>query len=407
MSRVALLAVLTTAGCFDYDYLSRQLGGGPADAASVGADAGFLHAALHPPSTALSFSSPSSDAVSELWLLSTWAGDFDSDGAPDVFAVAYSPPAGDGTLTRYRWDSGLAQVGMPLPIGSNPQVVRAADLDEDGRLDLAVCNYGHDQVPGDVAIVLGKSPMTATRTSAIGLGLESLAIAEVTGDTHLDLIVARATDAYLAVLPGDGHGGFGSETAIVIRALPEAIATGDVNGDGRADVAVAHGLADGGISVLLGRPDGGLGAPTFYPIPGGSYFVAAGDLDGDGLADLAASAIDGSQVYVFYGREDGVLDLGPTPEVGAGQPFAIAIGDLNRDGYADLAVTHESGDLKIVLGDGGRRFQPARALTAVGMGVEWITIADLDRDGRPDVLVPADGADGQNATMNVFLNVTE
>jgi FG-GAP repeat/FG-GAP-like repeat len=192
-------------------------------------------------------------------------------------------------------------------------------------------------------------------------------------------------------------------------------ATSDFDGDGRADVAAA--TITGGIRVAYtsARPDGAHVAWLTSHLPphqGQMDFgeaMAVGDVNGDGYCDLIVSAplygpkpVGGKPravrgaVVVYFGARSG---LGPRPEVILGpkgeQPNAyfgydLAVGDLNGDGYADVAVSHRNTevstpDVRLYLGSAeGPPTVPSQVLADnVALG---LAIGDVNGDGRLDLI---------------------
>lgn len=112
--------------------------------------------------------------------------------------------------------------------------------------------------------------------------------------------------------------------------------------------------------------------------------LAAGDLDGDGRTDLAVAA---GEVQIFYGRVDG-MTAGSRVVVDAGQASSVAIADIDGDGFSDLLVGVVGGDDVILWGDGGRVDPQDAVRTVLSGGGQTVGLlpADLDGDGSIDVL---------------------
>jgi len=92
-----------------------------------------------------------------------------------------------------------------------------------------------------------------------------------------------------SVLLGVGDGSFQSASNWSVGALPGSLAVADFNGDGLADLAVAH---DSGVAVLLGYGDGSFQPAQNFAAGTSPYAVAVGDLQGDGAPDLAVANIN-------------------------------------------------------------------------------------------------------------------
>ena len=131
--------------------------------------------------------------------------------------------------------------------------------------------------------------------------------------------------------------------------------TGDFNGDGRPDLAVAN-YGDNDVSVLLGNGDGTFQNQVTYAV-GSSPALVTGDFNGDGRTDLAVANQDSNDVSVLLGNGDGTFQNQVTYAVGSA-PYALVAGDFNGDGRTDLAVANSyDNDVSVLLGNGDGTFQ--------------------------------------------------
>jgi hypothetical protein len=115
--------------------------------------------------------------------------------------------------------------------------VAVADLNGDGKLDLAITDAGDSAV--SVLVGSGNGAFTGPASFSAWDSPESFAAADVTGDGKLDLVTANTNDT-VSVLPGNGDGSFGTTDLFTIGTYPASVATGDFNGDGLTDVVVAN-----------------------------------------------------------------------------------------------------------------------------------------------------------------------
>ena len=120
---------------------------------------------------------------------------------------------------------------------------------------------------------------------------------------------------------------------------PASVATGDLNGDGKPDLATANNAA-GTASVLLNKGDGSFRGSREYRTAFAPYSVAIGDLNGDGKPDLAiANGHPTNSVSVLVNRGNGRFLPNVDYRTGRGSS-SVAIGDLNGDGKSDLATAN-------------------------------------------------------------------
>jgi hypothetical protein len=337
--------------------------------------------------------------------------DLNADGRPDMAVANASSNTvsvllgnGDGTFGA-RTEFGT---------GSGPRSVAIADLNADGRPDLSVA----DSDTNTISVLLGNGDGTFAAKTDFGTGSNpsSVAIADLNGDGRPDLSVANNNFfGSVSVLLGNGDGTFAAKTDFGAGSFSISVAISDLNADGWPDMAVANNDSSGAVSVLLGNGDGTFAGSAHFSTGFHSISVAIADLNADGRPDLAVAnhgiVFGLASVSVRLGNGDGTF--APTTNWGAGsKPSSVAIADLNADGRADLAVTNsDSGAVSVLLGHGDGTFEP-RTDWDTGPNPSSVAIADLDADGRAELAVANNGSnsvsvlrgngDGSFGTKNDF-----
>jgi hypothetical protein len=188
---------------------------------------------------------------------------------------------------------------------------------------------------------------------------------------------------------------------------PLGIAVADVNGDGKPDVIVANDCLsnlncnnEGAVGVLLGNGDGTFQPAVSYASGGSTAVsVAVADLNGDGKPDLVVAnevplvaGIDGV-LAVLFGNGDGTFQPAVIYDSGGYAAMSVAVADLNGDGKPDLVVANWSGvstvdgTLGVLLGTGNGTFQPVVTYDTGGVAADAVAVADVNGDGKLDLLV--------------------
>ncbi len=204
------------------------------------------------------------------------------------------------------------------------------------------------------------------------------------GDGYVDLIYGPGVVNTVAVLLGNGTGGFGAPTTFTVPASPDAAALADFNNDGHLDVVfVSQGIAQAW--VLLGNGLGTFGTATSIALPNTPENVVAADFNRDGNIDIALAGNNtGPLVMILNGNGNGTF-LPPTTIGTTTGESAVLAEDLNRDGNPDLVV-YTTNALITFLGNGASGFQPPATMALPDIsGV--VKVGDLTGDGFPDVVV--------------------
>jgi len=331
--------------------------------------------------------------------------DFDGDGALDL---AVSSWAANPELTILLGDGhgGFAPpVSYALVLGGFD--LETGDFDEDGDLDIVVCDTGKFWEGSTFSLFSNQGDGTFVLTGhfACGPGPNGIAVNDFDLDGHQDVAVAH--DGYLggassaAVMYGTGTGSFGPPAMLFLDSGTHELASGDVDGDGDFDLLVAHKTN----KLTLVRNNGfGWDFPVAYPtlasgsIPSRPCVVVA-DIDLDGDQDLLYSHSDlgyptgYGTVALYRNPGNGVFSFPDTINLVAGHPGAIelTVADVTGDGWPDLLAATGGLVWALAEGNGSGGFLPARQLQAGEVPVK-VEAADLDGDADLDVVVLARGS---------------
>jgi hypothetical protein len=313
-------------------------------------------------------------------------------------STANSPPSFGGRRSHAPGSASSA------PSFAGPRFYRTAgftdsvaigDLNGDGKPDLATANSNEYSPTVSVFLNRGDGRFRAGRDYEAGkYGPTSLAIGDLNGDGKPDLATAGGGSNTVSVLLNRGDGGFRAKSDYATSDGSNWIAMGDVNGDGNLDLAAnaAH-----SISVLLNRGDGTFQAKLDYETGSDPTSIALGDLNGDDRPDLATANFDANTVSVLLNAGDGSFGAKVDYTTGPG-PDSVAIGDLNGDGKRDLATANcgsgppddpcsegDSNTISVFANRGDGSFQP-KVDYRTGRHPESVAIGDLNGDGNPELV---------------------
>jgi hypothetical protein len=287
-------------------------------------------------------------------------GDFNKDGNLDLAFANHDRKY--LTVLLGNGQGGFASAaGSPFPVEVIPHThgLATGDFNNDGRLDLVTDSWGNNEVEvlfGD-SIKLFRTPGTFFKVG--NHPYQRVRVADVNGDGNIDIVTTNLDGDNATILLGDGKGAFNEAPGSPVPCgdSPFGLAIGDVNGDGKRDLAIINSPAStsdrrgtNGLTILLGDGAGKFAMMKGCPFYSGSIpnRIAIGDLNGDGINDIAVSDNGTDKVYLFIMSRNGVASqLSVT--VGS-HPKGVALADVNGDGKADILVCNNSdNDISIIL----------------------------------------------------------
>ena len=260
-----------------------------------------------------------------------------ADAQSNVVAVRLN--RGDGTFERRE----------TYPAGGRPSSLAAGDLDGDDDLDVVVTNSNVTTL--SVLPNLGGGVFGSRETVGVGNNPDTVEIADLDGDDDFDMVATNRTDDTVSVLRNVGSGRlFEPDYTYPVGDGPRGMAIADFDTDGLLDVAVAN-FAEGAgnsLSVLLNNGNSTFADQRVFETGEGPRGVASGDLNNDGRPDLAVTqpGADGLGTTLAVLLNLGEGDFAERVEFASGGdgPHGIAAADLNSDGFDDVAVANSGSD---------------------------------------------------------------
>ncbi len=345
------------------------------------------------PGDSVPFSGPTNYYAGE-GASSVFAADLDQDGDLDMAltnlygqSISIYKNNGDGTF----------QTKVDYAVGVWPRSVFCADLDGDRDLDLAVTN----RYDNNVSILKNNGDGTFRPRASYQTGISPVPVfcADLDGDSDLDLAVGNHLSHNVSVLLNKGDGSFQPRVDYSAVYWQLSVFCADLDGDKDLDIVSAG--EGGSVSILKNNGDG-----TFQPKieyrasqPTSVFCV---DLDGDQDLDLAVTNAIGGTVSVFKNNGDGTFQ--PKVDYPAGDiPYSVFCEDLDGDKDLDLVIASSiSSDLAILKNNGDGTFQP-RTKYLAGKSPGSVFCADLDKDGDFDLAV----ANLYSNDLSIFMNLTQ
>ena len=347
-------------------------------------------------------------------------GDFDGDGSFDVATLFEEGPA-SGAFTSavvlLSQGDGTFDDATRIPVGGAPDRFLAADANGDGQVDLVLSGDSLDG-DGSVSILFGKGDGSFRGQQRKNAGADpgqpgvpvpgpvSVDTGDVNGDGIADVVTANLVAGDVSVLFGNADGSLSDEIRFPVNGNPRVVKVVNVDSDGDLDIVTVNDTT-GSVSVLIGDGLGGFESEVSYDAGPNANSMVARDVSGDGHVDLIVGNQDQDSVSVLLGIGDGsfadrsVIDVDSGGSFG---PISVAVGDVTGDGLDDI-VTVDRGfgtsSVSVLAGTGGGSFSSGVKLFDLTGGTS-VQVGDFNGDRADDIAVTISEATFSPGFVNVF-----
>lgn len=309
------------------------------------------------------------------------------------------------------------QKKLTTPTNANPSYTATADLDNDGKLDIINANYN------DASISVFRNTSTKSMSSfspgirfISGARTNHVFIADIDGDGKQDAITVNELGNSISILRNTSSTGtinFADKIDFSTGNTPYSVAIGDLNNDGKPDLAVSN-FQDNSITIYLNTSTVGLinlsySTSSISNIGGlQPWALKIRDIDNDGINDIITTNFGSNNLSIFKNTlTNGIVSFAsPNTSLAANAPNAVIVDDIDKDGFLDIAVTNTSTNqvsiFKNITTNNAINFAPKKDIPTETFPYS-LDIADFDGDGLLDLAV----ANGVDNSISVFRNTTD
>jgi hypothetical protein len=285
-----------------------------------------------------------------------------------------------------------------LSAGSRPSAARVGDLDGDGLKDIAVVN-----LQGSLQLFFNNGAGSFERISlnglwSLGSSTLDLDIGDLNGDGRNDIAVAFSTQTgSISVLLNQGNRTFADPVNYNVCNSSRGVAIGDLDQDGDNDLADIDQCSKAG--VLLNNGQGSFSLSGTYGTGSNSKSIALADFNLDGVKDVVYVNGGNASITIILNNGNGTFGA-PTRYYVGDLPDDLAVGDFNSDGVTDIAVALSYySEILILFGNASGGFLGYSEIYG-GDTPSSIAPADLNGDGRTDLAVTSGGNNSLSVLMN-------
>ena len=359
---------------------------------------------------------PKVDFSTGMYPHSSTLADFNNDGKADVLVARGS--SDKVSVFRNTSQNGNIQFDNRQDFattGFNHEGCSTADFDGDGKLDFVITNSHNLH---SISVYRNNSSSSfISFDGKIDFAAENTPYSVATGDIDLDgkpdIAVVNASSDKLSVYRNTSTPGqisFDNRIDIPVAYSPYGIAIGDLNDDGKPEIVFTTQAGTSSIYVLKNMSTGSsisFGTPVAFASFAGPFTVSIGDLDSDGRPDLVAAGSGANSVITLRNTSDGGnLSFSLSQYFNAGNyPVCVSISDVNGDGKPDLVACNRYSEdvsvLKNISNTGVILFEQPVSYP-VGDDPFFVSTGDLDGDSRPDIIA----CNSANTVISVLRNLS-
>ncbi|CAF1457786.1 unnamed protein product [Rotaria sp. Silwood1] len=278
----------------------------------------------------------------------------------------------------------------PTGFYSSPYMVTVGDFNNDNRSDIAVANFGTNNI--GIFYGFGNGSFSSQIEFSTGSSRPIAIIAfDFNNDALLDIATANYGTHSISIFYAYGHGNFSPPITYSTgyNSLPSSLAAGDFNNDNYVDLAIAN-YGTNNVGVLFGNSNRTFEQQITFSTSVGShpYSIAVGHLNADNFLDIAIANSGTHQISVLINNGNTSFANQAIYSNDFTSPYAIGVGDFNEDNQLDIAITNNGiENIGILLGYGNASFKnPIMYRTGSHSSIS-IAIGDLNKDHRLDIVV--------------------
>lgn len=266
-------------------------------------------------------------------------------------------------------------------IGLSPSSVITGSWDNDDAVDLLIADYETNSL--SMVSNVGGFQTRRRLEEYNEIGPVNLASVDLNGDGREDLAVANYDSSSVSILLSNGDGSFeASKVTLGDKTGPLNIAIINANGDDAPDLAVVNSLINA-ITILENDGFGQFIATQSVSLEASPISISTADFNGDELDDIAVTLAN-KTVQIVLGDNDGFLPGSSSATIN-GFPISMATGDFDGDDKPDVAIANGQ-FVTILPGDGDGGFTESNPIPLDSFPLA-ITVADVDGDNDLDIVL--------------------